>query len=106
MTASQFLVEDKEQRQHAFERLGLALQRSFDSFERQLNFVTLTRLILGPMLGQPELEEYLSSNLDLQVISLDLSTVVNLASVKGMNEPAMQAKCFHAIGAALRDRGG
>ncbi|TSA50735.1 MAG: agglutinin biogenesis protein MshI [Nitrosomonadales bacterium] len=106
LTAPQFVVEDAAQRQRNFERLGLVLQRSFDSFERQLNYITLARLVLGPMLGQSALEEYLRANLDIPVVSLDLTEVVNFAAVKGLNDPAMQAQCLHAIGAALREEGG
>jgi len=105
LTAPQFVVADESQRKRAFERLVLELQRSFDSFERQMNYIILTKLVLGPMPGQTELEEHLRTNLDITVASIDLTDVVNLTGIKGLSDPAMQAQCFLAIGAALREEG-
>jgi len=103
INAAQLTAADEEQRQHNFERLVLELQRSLDNFERQFNYVTVNRLVIGPMAGQAVLEEYLRENLYIQVASLDLSEVMNLAAVEGLEDPVMQAQCFLALGAALRE---
>jgi MSHA biogenesis protein MshI len=102
ISAAQLGLADEGQRLHNFDRLVLELQRSLDNFERQFNYVTVTRLVLGPMAGQAALEEYLRENLYIQVASLDLADVINLAAVEELENPAMQAQCFLAIGAALR----
>lgn len=102
ISAAQLGLADEEQRLHHFDRLVLELQRSLDNFERQFNYVAVTRLVLGPMAGQAALEEYLRGNLYIQVASLDLADVINLAAVEELENPAMQAQCFLAIGAALR----
>jgi MSHA biogenesis protein MshI len=103
ITAQQLAVADPEQRSRNFERLVLELQRSLDNFERQFSYVAVSRLVIGPMVGQTVLEEYLHENLDVKVASLDLSNVMNLAAVEQLEDPVFQAQCFFAIGAALRD---
>lgn len=102
ISARQLAVADPEQRIHNFERLVLELQRSLDNFERQFNYVSITKLVLGPMVGQAALEEYLRENLYVRVASLDLAEVMNLAAVEDLENPAFQSQCFLALGAALR----
>lgn len=101
--ARQLAVADPDQRTHYYERLVLELQRSLDNFERQFSHVAVSKLVIGPMVGQAALEEYLRENLYVQVTSLDLSEVMNLAAVEALENPAFQAQCFLALGAALRE---
>jgi len=103
ISAQQLAVTDPEQRNRNYERLVLELQRSLDNFERQFSYVAVTKLVIGPMVGQAALEEYLRDNLYLQVSSLDLSEIINLAAVEELEDPAFQARCFLALGAALRE---
>lgn len=105
LTAPQFMLEDEAQRKRAFDRLVLELQRSLDSFDRQMGYISISKLVLGPMAGQGMLEEYLRAHLDIEISSLDLSDVINIGGIKGLGDPAMQAQCFLAIGAALRQEG-
>lgn len=102
MNTTQLATTDAAQRLQYFERLTLELQRSLDNFERQFSYVAVTRLVIGPMVGQAALEEYLRDNLYIQVASLDLAELLNLAAVDGLDAPALQAQCFFALGAALR----
>lgn len=102
ISAAQLGLADAEQRAHHFDRLVLELQRSLDNFERQFNYVTVSKLVLGPMVGQAALEEYLRENLYIQVASLELADVLNLAGVEELENPALQAQCFLALGASLQ----
>lgn len=99
----QIASADATQRGHVLERLVLELQRSLDNFERQFSHVAISRLVLGPMVGQAALEEYLREYLYVPVSSLDLSQVMNLAAVEELQDPAFQAGCLLALGAALRE---
>jgi MSHA biogenesis protein MshI len=103
--AQQLATVDPEQRKHYFERLVLELQRSLDNFERQFSYVTVSKLVLGPMVGQAALEEFLKGNLYIPVSSLDLSEIMNLGAVEELQDPAFQSRCFLALGAALRESG-
>lgn len=105
ISAQQLALTDVEQRQHHYERLVLELQRSLDNFERQFSHLAVSKLVIGPMVGQAALEEYLRENLYVQVSSLDLSEIMNLAAVEELENPAFQAQCFLALGAALREEG-
>lgn len=102
ISGKQLALTDKEALEHVYERLLLELQRSLDNFERQFSYLALNKLVLAPMQGQAALEEYLRENLYVQVQSLDLSEVMNLAAVEELENPAFQARCFLALGAALR----
>lgn len=105
ISAQQLAAVDPDQRAHYFERLVLELQRSLDNFERQFSYVTINKLLIGPMVGQATLEEYLRENLYLPVSSLELSEIMNLAAVEDLENPAFQAQRFLTLGAALREEG-
>lgn len=93
-----------EQRQQHFDRIALELQRSLDNFERQFQYVAVSKLVLAPT-GGTGLHDYLSSNMYLPVDMLDLDTVLNLDQVPGLRDPLQQNGFFLAVGAALRDSG-
>lgn len=105
INAFQLAAADEEQRLRNYERLVLELQRSLDNFERQFSHVAVTRLVIGPMPGQAELEAYLRENLYVRVECLNLADVMDLSAVHGLADMAMQAACFYALGAALRAEG-
>ena len=87
-----------------YDRVTLELQRSFDHFDRQFHFISLARLVL--MTGAADgLHGYLADNLYMPVEQLDLATVLDLSQAAELRDPAMQARYFLAIGAALRELG-
>ena len=87
-----------------YDRVTLELQRSFDHFDRQFHFISLARLML--MTGASDgLHAYLADNLYMPVEQLDLATVLDLSQAAELRAPAMQARYFLAIGAALRELG-
>ena len=92
-----------EDRQAAYDRITLELQRSIDRVDRQFSFVSVARLLLagdGPIEG---LRDCLAANLDLPVELLDLAQVMDFPSVPELRTSARQAQCLAGIGAALRD---
>ncbi|AXA91038.1 agglutinin biogenesis protein MshI [Massilia sp. YMA4] len=93
-----------EQRQQHFDRIALELQRSLDNFERQFQYVAVSKLVLAPT-GGSSLHDYLSSNMYLPVDMLDLDTVLDLEQVPQLRDPVMQNGFFLAVGAALREAG-
>ena len=101
VTLAQLLEPDHERRHGAFDKITLELQRSLDNFERQFSFISVSKLVLAPT-GTAGLEEYLASNLYTKVETLDLGTVIDLAAVPDLADPARQNRFFTAIGAALR----
>jgi MSHA biogenesis protein MshI len=105
MNSFQMAAADEEQRKHNYERLVLELQRSLDNFERQFSYVAVTRLVIAPMKAQAELEAYLRENLYIKIESLNLADVLDVTSVQGLDDLAMQAEYFYALGAALREIG-
>lgn len=93
---------DEADRQAAYDRITLELQRSIDHFDRQFGFVTLDRLLVtgvGPVIG---LRDVLSENLDLPVELLDLADAFDFPSIPELRSTARQAQCLAGIGAALR----
>jgi MSHA biogenesis protein MshI len=98
---SQLVLADSEQRQRHFDRVTLELQRSFDHFERQFSFITLSKLLLAPLPPEVNLEAYLATNLYVPVASMNLDDVFDFSAVSGVG-PTQRIQCFLALGAALR----
>ncbi len=86
-----------------FDKITLELQRSLDHFDRQFHFITLSKLMLGP-LGEAAqgLQEYLGSNLYLPVDTFTLDAVLDLAKVPDLRNIDAQQCYFYTLGAALR----
>ncbi|KAB2311577.1 agglutinin biogenesis protein MshI [Betaproteobacteria bacterium SCN2] len=92
-----------EQRDAAFDRITLELQRSLDHFDRQYHYVTLAKLVLAPL--GPDgagLREHLSENLYTPVEALDLDGVLDLSAAPALRQAEQQQRYFLALGAALR----
>jgi MSHA biogenesis protein MshI len=86
-----------------FERIALDVQRSLDNFDRTYSTISLTRLLVAPIPGVDGLIGHLRANLTVPVVSLDVSSVVDLGAVRAMLDPLRQFQCLRALGAALRD---
>lgn len=84
-----------------FQRILLELQRTFDHFDRQFNYVPVAKLLLAPDPAQDGLLEYLAGNLDLPVERARLSAVIDFGSGAEL-EAEQEWAMFHLIGAALR----
>jgi MSHA biogenesis protein MshI len=96
---------DVERRQANLDRITLELQRSFDSFERQFSFISISRLVLAPMSKDLGLQEYLAANLYLPVSLLDLTDVLDCSKVPALQHQEQQAQFFLTLGASLRVEG-
>jgi MSHA biogenesis protein MshI len=97
------LTGDPTQADALYERIGLEVQRSLDHFDRQFNFITLSRLAVFPP-GQvgTALQRYLKDNLDIPVEVLHLETMLDFSGVPELNAEENQARYFKVLGAALR----
>lgn len=104
VTLSQLMQPGIEQKNICYEKITLELQRSLDYFDRQYNFITLSRLVLAP-LGDAGtgLQEYMTANLYIPVEILNLETVFDFSKVPELKKPEQQQHYFMALGAALRD---
>ncbi len=98
-------VELQLESESPYERLVLELQRSLDYFERQFPRVVLAKLVVTPVAGADELRAFLVNRLDIPVELLYLSEVMDFPDIVELHEPARQAQCLDAIGAALRVEG-
>jgi len=103
MTLSQLAQSDEQQGYEWFDRVTLELQRSLDHFDRQFHFITLSRLVLGPM-GDAgtRLQQYLASNLYLPVEQMSLDSVLDISRTPELAKVESQQRYFYALGAALR----
>ncbi len=94
---------DESQQTEWFDRITLELQRSLDHFDRQFHFITLSRLVLGPMgRAGASLQAYLASNLYLPVEPLALETVLDISRIPELQKAEAQQRYLFALGAALR----
>lgn len=101
--ARQLIAADPERRDMLFERIALDVQRSLDNFDRVYSAVPLAKILVAPIPGVDGFLAYLSANLTLPVVPLDVSGVLDLAAVPELLDPTRQFQCLRAIGAALRD---
>ncbi len=88
-------------REEQFQRILLELQRTFDHFDRQFNYVSIANLMLAPDPEETGLLEYLAANLDIPVERVRLSGAIAFGS-RAELAPGEQWRLFHLIGAALR----
>jgi MSHA biogenesis protein MshI len=100
---AQLQQADDAKRSECFDRITLELQRSLDHFDRQFNFVTMSKLLLGPMgTAGTGLQEYLAANLYLPVDTLNLDGVLDISKVPELRDTDSQRLFFLVLGAALR----
>lgn len=103
MPLAQLTGTDEASRAEAHDRITLELQRSLDHFDRQYNFITLSKLVLGPLdEGGESLRQYLASNLYVPVESLNLDTIFDTAKTPDLYKLSLQRRFFLTLGAALR----
>lgn len=94
---------DETQRNEAYDRITLELQRSLDHFDRQFHFITLSKLMLAPMGDAGAgLRQYLAANLYLPVESFELDAVLDISKVPDLQQLQSQQRFFLTLGAALR----
>lgn len=101
VTAGQLVTGDEQSRESAKERLLIELQRSLDHFERQYRTIPLAKLVIGPMLGDHELDAYMSEGLGISIETVDLRESIDFGV--GSLDTSTQAQLFHAVGASLRE---
>ena len=105
ITAAQLTEVRGDNSDPILERLVLELQRSFDHFDRQFSYVTLSRLLLAPLPIDIGLERHLADSLDVPVQQLDLTQVMEFPGAPELREPSRQGYRLHILGASLRQGG-
>ncbi|MFZ5555176.1 MAG: type IV pilus biogenesis protein PilM [Pseudomonadota bacterium] len=102
LTAGQLQDANVELRREHFDRVALALQRSFDYADRQFGFIAIARLLLAPLADAVPLREHLGQSLGLPVETLNLATLLDVEAVPELLQTDAQGDYFHVLGAALR----
>jgi len=95
-------LANPEQRESAFERIGLELQRSLDGFDRQFSQVPLQRVLIAGHPAAEALCNYLKDNIYLPVEVADLSTVIEAGPYSPLVDVSEQWAWYVSIGMALR----
>jgi MSHA biogenesis protein MshI len=103
VAAANFGSVTPEQRRGLYDRVVLELQRSLDHFDRQFHHIAVARLVVTPVPGAEDMRDHLAANLDLPVVWLELSEVMDFPHIPELREPGRQAQCLRMIGAAMRD---
>jgi MSHA biogenesis protein MshI len=90
--------------QHAaFDRAGLELQRTMDSFERQFSHLSLARLLVSPTRSTAAFCSRLRELLYVPVAPLELGDALDTRAVPALADADVLSRHLCAIGAALRD---
>lgn len=83
-----------------FERIALEIQRSLDYYDSHFRQAPIATLALAPMPREvPGLVDYLKANLSANVITMDLT---KLMECEVDLKPELQSACLTVLGAALR----
>ncbi len=103
ISLGQLMQADEGRREQYFDRIALELQRSLDNFDRNYNYVPISRLLLAPLPQGIGLQQYLAPNISIPVEDMDLATVMDFPRIPELKHPERQSQCLAVIGAALRD---
>jgi MSHA biogenesis protein MshI len=98
----EMLTGDAQRRQKFFDRVAQQVYQSMELITRSHPFISIERMVLGPMPAPLALGEYLAGKLPLPVQNLDLSSIFDLSGVPELSKPVNQARYLVALGAALR----
>lgn len=93
------------QRERAFDRVVVEVQRSLDHFERNFSQLSIDRVLLAPMPQADALMAHLSAQLQPKVSAMDLADVMDLPPVYLAAPADVRARWFRLIGAGLRVEG-
>jgi MSHA biogenesis protein MshI len=96
------IADDGARRIEHFERIGLAVQRCLDYFEREYAYMPLAKLLVAPLPRDIGLYDYLAANVDGAVEAMDLAGVMDMSAVPDLAAPEHQSHYLSTIGAALR----
>ena len=105
VTPANFVDADADERRRLYDRIVLELQRTLDNFDRQFHSVAVSKVMVTPIPGADDMQEYLAANLDVPVVLLDLAQVMDFPRVPELLEPGRQMQCVQMIGAAMRAGG-
>ena len=101
VTAAQIADADDTLRQQAFDRAGLELQRTLDSFERLFSRVTLSRLVVSTTTSDA-FTDYVRELLYVPVVRLRIEDCIDFGSADLDSGLTPDTVSPIAIGAALR----
>lgn len=101
VTAAQIADPDEAVRQQAFDRAGLELQRTLDSFERLFSRVTLSRLVVASDTSDA-FTDYVRDLLYVPVVRLRIEDCIDFGSAELAGGLTSTTVSPIAIGAALR----
>ena len=93
------------QRERAFDRVVVEVQRSLDHFERNFSHLSIERVLLAPMPEADALVARLAGQLQPKVGAMDLADVMDLPPVYLAAPADVRARWFRLIGAGLRVEG-
>ncbi len=101
VTAAQIADQDEALRQQAFDRTGLELQRTLDSFERMFSRVTLSRLVIANDTSDA-FTDYVRDLLYVPVVRLRIEDCIDFGGADLDSGLTPTTVSPIAIGAALR----
>lgn len=101
ISAGQLQDANENLRQQYRGRVELELQRSLDYFDRQYNYLPVSRVLVS-VPDDAGLVSSLASTVDVKVERLDLSQVMDISMVPALAEGEFVAHALPTLGAALR----
>ncbi len=102
VAADALAAEDEDRRHHLYERIVLELQRSLDHFDRQFSHLPVAKVAVAGAPRGADLLAYIKSNIDIPVVALDLTQLLDCARIPELREADRQGQCLRMIGGALR----
>lgn len=104
ISAGQLQDANENLREQSRDRVELELQRSLDYFDRQFNYLPVSRILVSAP-DSTGLVEFLAAMMGAKVEKLDLSQVMDISAVPALADSEFAAYVLPALGAALRRNG-
>lgn len=101
ITAGQLQDANENLSQQYRGRVELELQRSLDYFDRQYNYLPVSRVLVS-VPGDASLVNALASAVEVKVERLDLSQVMDISMVPALADSVFAAHALPTLGAAMR----
>ena len=97
------LIEgDAQRRQKFFDRVAQQVYQSMELLTRSHPFISIDRIVLGPVPAGVGIGEFLVGKLPVPVQALDLASLFDFSAVPELSKTANQWRYLVALGAALR----
>lgn len=103
LSASQLAAATEDRQTALIERMGLELQRTLDTFERQFASVSISSMAISCAEEVSTLASRIKESFYIPIEQLDLDQIIDISAIPELRNPVWQARNLQLIGGCLRN---